>query len=155
MKKIIISAMLSAIMSAGVVYGANQNNTGCGLGTVVFEGSSFSDTTVGQVLIATTNGTSGNQTFGISSGTSNCEQPSTIVKNERLQEFVGENMDALAKDIATSGGESLKTLSELMEISDEQRPFLYAQLQSNFATIYPSSEVSAANVIDNIYLVIR
>lgn len=155
MKKIIICAMVSAVMSAGVAYGANQNNTGCGLGTVVFEGSSFSDTTVGQVLIATTNGTSGNQTFGITSGTSNCEQPTSIVKNERLHEFVGENMDALAKDIATSRGESLETLSELMEISDEQRPLLYAKLQSNFAQIYPSNDVSVANVIDNIYVVLN
>ena len=155
MKKFIATTLVTIMMSAGTAFAANQNNTGCGLGTMVFEGSNFSNTTVGQVLIVTTNGTSGNQTFGITSGTSNCEQPTNIVKNERLQEFVVANMDSIAKDIATAEGESLDTLSELMEISPEQRPLLYAKLQSNFSSIYTSNGVTAAEVIDNIYMIIN
>lgn len=155
MKKIIAGALVTVMMSAGAAFAANQNNTGCGLGTMVFEGSNFSNTTVGQILIVTTNGTSGNQTFGITSGTSNCEQPTNIVKNERLQEFVVANMDSIAKDIATAEGESLDTLSELMEISHEQRPLLYAKLQSNFSSIYTSNDVTAADVIDNIYMIMN
>lgn len=153
--KIIAGALVSVLICAGGAWAANQQNTGCGLGTLVFEGSSFSDTTVGQVLIVTTNGTSGNQTFGITSGTSNCEQPTKIVKNERLQEFVVANMDSLAKDIATGEGESLDTLSELMEVPADNRVLLYAKLQSNFSSIYPSGDVTAANVIDNIATVIQ
>ena len=41
---------------------------GCGLGSMIFE----PDSGFTQVFAATTNGTSGNQTFGITSGTSNC-----------------------------------------------------------------------------------
>src|SRR6186713_935077 len=42
---------------------------GCGLGSMIFE----PDSGFTQVFAATTNGTSGNQTFGITSGTSNCD----------------------------------------------------------------------------------
>src|SRR5690348_11977029 len=42
---------------------------GCGLGSLVFGPN---DAPVAQVLAATTNGTFASQTFGISSGTSNC-----------------------------------------------------------------------------------
>lgn len=155
MKKIVVGAAVSVLMCSGVAFAGNQQNTGCGLGTIVFADAPFGDSTLGQAFIVTTNGTSGNQTFGITSGTSNCDQPAGFVKNERMNEFVVSNMDGLAKDIAAGQGESLDTLAELMEIAPAQRGELYARLQSNFRTIYSSEDVTAANVVDNIYTVIQ
>ena len=65
MKKII--SLIAAIGLTTAVY-ANEN-TGCGLGSMIIKNQ---NSTMLQAIAATTNGTSGNQTFGITSGTSNC-----------------------------------------------------------------------------------
>lgn len=155
MKKMAVALVVSAMMLGSTAYAANMKNTGCGLGTLVFADAPFGETTLGQVFIVTTNGTSGNQTFGITSGTSNCEQPTNFVKNERLNEFVVANMDNLARDIAMGSGESLDTMAELIELPKTERPQLYAKLQANFTKIYTSDTVEAAEVVDNIYTVIQ
>jgi hypothetical protein len=138
---------LCLALVAGNVYAESNRNSGCGLGSMIIENQS---TVLMQVLAATTNGTSGNQTFGISSGTSNCDQPSNWVQNERLNRFVAENMDSLAGDIAQGQGEYLSTLATLMEVPEDQRPEFYSNLQNNFSNIYTSETVNSADVIDNI-----
>jgi hypothetical protein len=59
-------------------------------------------------------------------------------------------MDNIAKDIAMGKGESLDTLSELMDVSVDKRPAFYEKLQANFSRIFTSEKVEAADVIDNI-----
>ena len=103
-----------------------------------------------QIFEATTNTTSGNQTFGITSGTLGCDQPSSFVVNERLQEFAGANMDSLARDIAMGQGESLNTLAELMAIPAVEQAQFASVLQSNFDTIFVTGTESSAIVLDRI-----
>jgi len=100
------------------------------------------------VLAATTNGTSGNQTFGITSGTSNCDKPSNFVSNDKLNKFVAENMDELALDISAGHGETLQTVAKLMNV--ENTDAFSAKLQANFSNIYSNQDVTSANVIDSI-----
>lgn len=156
MKKVLVSAVIFGMMSSGAAFaaGTSQNNTGCGLGSMIL-GEAANDSILLQAFAATTNGTFGNQTFGITSGTSDCKQPSKIVNNERLNEFVVANIDSLAKDIAKGKGESLDTVAELMNIPAEKRTAVYAQLQANFSNIFTSERVEAADVIDNIASVIN
>ena len=155
MKKVLMGILVFSMIGS-TAYAANQSNTGCGLGTLLLgDAAGFNDSTLGQIFIVTTNGTSGNQTFGITSGTSNCDQPKAIVLNERLEEFVVANMDGIAKDIAAAEGETLDTLAELMEISASDRAQTFAKLQSNFSTIYSSSDVTAATVVDAIYSIVN
>ena len=98
MKKVVtVSLVALAVICLGTAVLADQKNYGCGLGSIAFEGN---DGLISQVSAATTNGTFGNQTFGITSGTSNCEQFKTFASNEKINTFVAENMDSLAKDIA-------------------------------------------------------
>ncbi|AXX94221.1 DUF3015 family protein [Arcobacter ellisii] len=141
MKKII--GLVAALGLTASVY-ANEN-TGCGLGSLVIKNQS---TVVLQVLAATTNGTSGNQTFGITSGTSNCDKPSNFVSNDKLNKFVAENMDELAMDISAGKGETLETVAKLMNV--ENKEAFSAKLQANFSNIYSSQNVTSANVIDSI-----
>lgn len=154
MKKIIIGTAVSLLVFSGVAFAENQANTGCGLGTLVFGEAEFGNSSLGQSFIVTTNGI-GIQTFGITSGTSNCDQPSKLVKNDRLNDFVVSNMDSLAKDIAAGEGETLDTLAELMEISADKKADVFARLQGNFSKIYTTDSVTAANVVDNIIDVIQ
>jgi hypothetical protein len=130
---------------------ADQKNYGCGLGSMAFEGN---DGLISQVSAATTNGSSGNQTFGITSGTSNCTEFSTWTSNEKVNVFVADNMDSLAKDIAKGKGEHLDTLASLMNIPQKDRATFNSKLQKNFSRIYTFEDVTAVEVIRNIEAVI-
>lgn len=141
MKKILVSAVAILALNASVM--ANEE-TGCGLGNQVIKNP---DSAVMFSLQATTNQTSGNQTFGITSGTSGCKKVK-FVMNERAQEFVAANMNQLAKEISIGHGESVDTLAELLEVSDKAT--FAAALQSNYNSIYTSQDVVMADVLDNI-----
>ena len=141
MKRIITMLAVAGLTAA--VY-ANEN-TGCGLGSLIIKNQS---TTALQVLAATTNGTSGNQTFGITSGTSNCNKPNNFVSNDKLNKFVEDNMDELALDISAGKGETLETVAKLMNVENNSE--FSAKLQANFSNIYSSQNVTSANVIDSI-----
>jgi len=69
-----------------------DKDIGCGLGTQLWAGK---EGLVFKVLGATTNGTLGNQTFGITSGTLGCHQGGVVTADARLQMFAGANMDNL------------------------------------------------------------
>lgn len=143
MKKFIAIAALASLSSGAF---AQSNNIGCGLGTEIMAGK---NTLLMQVLGATTNGTSGNQTFGISSGTLGCAKPANFVSAE-MQQFVAGNMDALAQDIAQGRGEALETLGNLMNVPAADRATFEAKLQANFADIYAAASVDSSTVIDKI-----
>ena len=85
------------IIFAGMGWAVDPKNTGCGLGSMVFEGQNG---LMSQTAAATTNGIFGNQTFGITSGTLNCERYKDFAYNEKVDTFVAQNMDNLARDIA-------------------------------------------------------
>ncbi|MFK2823568.1 DUF3015 family protein [Arcobacter sp. YIC-80] len=142
MKKLLLSAIAVAALSSSAF--SNQN-TGCGLGSVLIKDQS---TTVMQVLAATTNGTSGNQTFGITSGTLNCEEPASFASNDKLNQFVADNMDELALDISAGKGETLNTVAKLMNVQDSSA--FSAKLKANFSNIYASQNVTSSSVIDSI-----
>lgn len=143
MKKVLVSLAAVVALSSSVMAGVN-NQTGCGLGSMIIKDDS---TAVLLALQATTNGTSGNQTFGITSGTLGC-QKTQFVMNEQAEEFVASNMDQLAKEMAIGRGESIDTLAELLEISDKAT--FSASLQENYNKIYTSQNVKMADVLDNI-----
>jgi len=142
MKKIIVSTIAALALTTSVM--AANNQTGCGLGSVIIKDSSSA---VMLAIQATFNGTSGNQTFGITSGTSGCKK-TKFVMNERAEEFVASNMDTLAKEISVGHGESIDTLAELLNIEDTAT--FSASLQANYNSIYTSEKVQMNDVLDNI-----
>jgi len=70
-RSFVIVFLVSLTAAVPVLSHASQKNTGCGLGSVIFKGQ---DALLFQILAVTTNGTSGNQTFGITTGTLNCDR---------------------------------------------------------------------------------
>ena len=150
MKKLLVFAVVFAVMAfaVGSAFAATNPNTGCGLGSLAWQGKA--DSTLFQAFEATTNGTFGSQTFGITTGTSNCTQPSKFVSNEKTNEFVVANMDNLAKDIARGSGETLEALADLMQIPAGERAAFYQKLQTSFAKIFTSEDVVLAGVMDNV-----
>ncbi|EQB39137.1 hypothetical protein M947_08225 [Sulfurimonas hongkongensis] len=143
MKKILLSAVAVIALTSSAMANVNSQ-TGCGLGSMIIKDDS---TAVMLALQATTNGTSGNQTFGITSGTSGCTK-TKFVMNERAEEFVASNMDILAKEIAVGHGESIDTLAELLNVEDSAT--FASSLQANYNSIYTSKSVEMSDVLDNI-----
>lgn len=149
MKRIVLTIAATLAMT-GVAFAAGnaRNNVGCGLGTMLWENKANNSVLL-QSFQATTNGTSGNQTFGITSGTSECSKPSSFVQNEKLIHFVQANMDNLAKDIAVGKGETLDTFAEMLGVAPAAQEAFNARLQANFDKIFTSENVVLAEVIDN------
>ena len=120
---------------------------GCGLGSMLFG----KQTGMIQVLAATTNGLFGSQTFGISSGTSNCTDTGGGMASTRS--FVETNKEALAKDISRGQGETISSLTTLAGCQDSKR--VGTVLQSDFAKIFPSASVSGSKAADNVVQALR
>jgi hypothetical protein len=119
-------------------------DAGCGLGSIL-----FGDTRgAGQIFASTTNTTFYSQTFGITSGTSNCVD--VVPGYASARQFSETNRPALSKEIARGGGESVRALSSLGGCRDAVR--VGASLQRQFRRIVPDAAVSdrafGANVVD-------
>lgn len=89
--------------------GQGYGQAGCGLGSMVMGANG------NQILAATTNGTSGNQTFGISTGTLNCQKDAIFKAENEVPAFIEVNKVALANDAARGQGETLAGLANLMK----------------------------------------
>ena len=73
---------------------------GCGLGKLIWSDYSKQKSIGPQVLQSTTNGTSGSQTFGISSGTSGCTNDGTVMAEHKVNVFAAANYDNLTQEMA-------------------------------------------------------
>ncbi|PAF45007.1 DUF3015 family protein [Helicobacter sp. 11S02596-1] len=142
MKKLTLSLVLAGAL-ASTAFAAANKSSGCGLGSMLIDG----DSKLIHIIQATTNGTSANQTFAITSGTSGCSD-TKLVLDERVQEFVAANMDNLSKDISRGAGESLDTLVELLAVADKED--FKARLQANYNAIYQDENAQMSDVLDNI-----
>jgi hypothetical protein len=118
-------------------YGA----AGCGLGSMAFNRQPG----IYQILAATTNSLSGTQTFGITSGTSNCG-PSMFASGTR--NFVEANREALAKDMSRGQGETIGALTWMAGCSNSQA--VGAVLQQRYTTIIPSEKASSQEIADKL-----
>ena len=154
MQRLTILASVVGLIAASPAFADQKpvNNVGCGLGSMAWEGESG----VGpQILAATTNGTAGNQTFGISSQTSGCAPNGKVMVPERMAMFIGPNMNQLAQDMSRGQGETLATLAYVIGIAEQDRPAFYAATQREFVRIMPRENVTAADVANSISAVMR
>jgi hypothetical protein len=105
-----LAALAVSLGAAGVASAAPYGAAGCGLGSIVFG----SQAGFVQVSAATTNGTSGNQTFGITSGTSNCVPSSKAEAFNKQREFVNTNLASLATEMSQGNGETLAAFTQTL-----------------------------------------
>lgn len=120
---------------------------GCGLGSVLFGESESRGV---QILSSTTNGTYSNNTFGMSSGTSNCNperaETATAVK-KNIDLFVAANREALATDLAKNNGETIVALAQIVGCQDSKE--MGTQLKKSYGAIFTSTQEEA--VATNLY----
>jgi Protein of unknown function (DUF3015) len=142
MRKILIAFVISAVPAFAF---AQQNNIGsCGWGSKLFDGQGG---VVPQSLGATTNYTFGNQTFGITSGTSGCTQDGVVKSTWKTAMFIDGNKDRLARDMSIGNGETLDSLAHLIGVRQEDRATFGRVMQANVSVIFPSGSTTNDSVV--------
>ncbi len=149
---LLLAASMLMIGGGGTVFAAHPDNgPGCGLGKLAWSDYSGQKQIAPQVLMATTNGTFGSQTFGISTGTSGCTNDGTIFSAEQVNVFAAINFDNLAQEMAQGQGEHLASLATLMGIPQEQHSSFFKMTQEKYATFIQSGENSPKAVVKAIH----
>ncbi|HFQ14285.1 MAG TPA: DUF3015 domain-containing protein [Gammaproteobacteria bacterium] len=143
MKKLVFASLLSTFAIASAQ--ADTINVGCGLGSMVFDGKTDK---VSQILAVTTNGTSGNQTFGISSNTLGCKADGRVKSYAAVSTFMTANIDKVAHDMAMGQGESMETLAALMGMNEEHKARFFTVSKNHFDQIFSSTQTTSEEAID-------
>jgi opacity protein-like surface antigen len=131
MKKLLLAVAALGALSTSAM--AASGPAGCGLGSVLFEGKQG---LVFNVLAATFNGSSGSQTFGMSTGTLNCNvSDSTTVSKIN---FIEANKVALATEVAQGQGETLASLATVYGCNN--LPVMSSALKVNYETIFGTTQ---------------
>jgi hypothetical protein len=149
--------LVAFVLSAGVAYADAENPAahgkatfglaGCGLGSMIFGDQKGAI----QILAATTNSTFGSQTFGITSGTSNCVESGSGTTGAR--NFIEGNREALAKDAARGSGETITTLTAMAGCKDAKA--VGVTLQKRFAQLFPGEKAPVEQVSQNVLKELR
>lgn len=124
MKKLVLAMALGLFATQTM---AAHGPSGCGLGSMLFAGK---EGLVFNVLAATFNGSSGNQTFGMSTGTLGCEDAKDAKVSGPV--FILNNREKLANDISRGQGETLDAYLKLIGAESVNKKVL----QQNFATLF-------------------
>ncbi len=145
MKKLLMmSALILTLVSfSGSAFAAGYGDAGCGLGSIIFHNEQGAV----QVLAATTNGTSWNQTFGITSGTSNCNIAGLVKAEKEREEFAKKNYSSLVKEMAMGEGENLDTLASLYGCSENSHADFGSMAQENFSDIIKNDSTTYQDML--------
>jgi hypothetical protein len=148
-KLLLIAALLSSTpalatdQTVAALKGTGTYGTaGCGLGSMAFG----SQPGAIQILAATTNGLFANQTFGITTGSSNCGAGAMAANGTR--NFVEANREVLAKDLSRGQGETIGVLTWMAGCENSKA--VGAALQSRYSTIIPSEQTSSQEIADKL-----
>lgn len=141
LNKKLVLALLMGAAPMGAMAGADGS---CGVGTKIFDGQKG---IAPQVLAMTTNGSTYNQLFGVTSGTLGCNPDAAVKSNWKMSMFIENNKAALARDMSSGSGETLDSLAALMGMKDADKAAFARVAQQNFTRIFPADDANTAKVM--------
>jgi hypothetical protein len=143
MKKLMaVLSLVAALPTLAIA--ATDNVGGCGVGSMIFKSQSG---VAPQVLAVTTNGSTGNQTFGITSGTLGCTQDGVVHSNMKTAMFIQDNKDQLARDMSVGSGETLAALSHLLGVQAQDQAAFNRLTKDNVARIFSTDNKPTDQVV--------
>lgn len=148
MKRIMTGLVLlgtSSIAMAGAAGG-----DGCGWGNMLFEGQSGP---APHILGATTNATSGNNTFGMTSGTNGCSTSGKLTYGGK--NVVSSIMNEFSEDVARGEGDALDTVAVVYGVAADDRDTFAQVMHQNFSVIFPNENVTADEMMASIEAVMK
>ncbi len=128
------------------VFAAGYGSAGCGLGSIVIG----SDRGPEQIFAATTNGTFGSQTFGMTSGTSNCGDHGLLNLSKEREIFASENYTSLVKEMAQGKGENLNILAGMYQCPTAHYPEFGAMTQEKFDVLITGAETTPLELLSQL-----
>jgi hypothetical protein len=149
MRKLTLSLALVlgvGLGSAGAAK-AEYGMAGCGLGSLLFGND---NSTLMQILASTTNGTFGSQTFGITSGTSNCTAGGAVKAAREQAAFAEVNFQDLKRNMAAGGGEFLISFATLLGCEESVKADLGKMTQQKFEVIFSSAKTTPVNMLSSV-----
>src|SRR5690606_9356232 len=150
MKRLVLaSALLGASMSASAVA---PGGPGCGWGNLLFEGQSGLPM---HILASLANGTAGNATLGMTTGTNGCDTSGSLTYSGKSLLSMNGVLEEVAHDVAMGEGEALTALSVAMGVPAEDRTHFSSVMHQNFAVIFPSENVTAEQVLASIESIMK
>lgn len=127
--------------------GNPDNGPGCGLGKLAWQDYKGQKEIAPQVMMATTNGTFGSTTFGISFGTSGCTNDGVIMGEMKTQAFTEATFASLSQDMARGGGEHLTSLAALLGVPADQHAAFFERAQARYLALLEAGEAMPVAVI--------
>ena len=144
---ILIACSLLVLQAVGVGAAGNPDNgPGCGLGKLAWMDYGSQKQIAPQVMMATTNGTFGSTTFGISSGTSGCTNDGVIMKNKHIN-MASRAFESLAEEMAQGRGEHLASLAVLLGVRVETQPDFFALVQEKYTLLVGPDDTTAVTML--------
>jgi hypothetical protein len=126
---------------------AHAQDAGCGLGSMILKDNGK----LLQLFAMTTNQTTFTQTFGITSGTSNCRASSLVMNDKAIEYFAEVNKDELSREMAEGKGEKLAALASLFGCQSQDSVSSFEKMtQSSFEFIFPSATTSPEEMVRNL-----
>lgn len=148
MKKIIGSIVLLTASSAAMADA--PGGPGCGWGNMLFEGESGMGM---HFLATTTNGTSGNKTFGMTTGTNGCSTSGALTYGGKS--MISSIMGEFTEDVARGEGEALNAVAVALGIAPADRAAFAQVTHENFAAIFTSENVTVEEVMTSLNEVMK
>jgi hypothetical protein len=147
-KVLLLSVAVLFGMQAGLAMAANPDTgPGCGLGKLAWSDYAHQKDIAPQVLMATTNGTFGSQTFGISTGTSGCTNDGQVMSEHKTTMFAQLNFENLSQEMAQGQGEHLASLATLMGVPAEHQAAFFALTQERYTSLVKTGEASPVAMV--------
>lgn len=142
-----VLTMEAKAQPAATGFEPTYGTAGCGLGSMLIGNKPG----IVQIFASTTNSILGTQTFGITTGTSNCGTDGGAIATTK--NFVETNRAVVAKDIARGRGETIATLTALAGCRDTRS--VGSSLQKNFGRIFPDPAIADRDVARNVVSVLK
>lgn len=147
-KVLMLSVAVLFGMQAGLAMAANPDTgPGCGLGKLAWSDYKNQKNIGPQVLMATTNGTFGSTTFGISTGTSGCTNDGKVMAEQKTTLFAQLNFENLSQEMAQGQGEHLASLATLMGVPAEHQAAFFAMTQERYTSLVKTGEASPVAMV--------
>ena len=150
MKRILLGSIL--LSSSALTFAVAPGGPNCGWGNMLFEGQAGLPS---HVVASITNGTSGNGTFGMTSGTNGCSADGTLTYGGKSMLNVGIMMDEFTEDVAQGDGEVLSALAVSLGIVPEDRAIFKDAMHSNFDQLFPSDSVVTEQVVATMFDIMK
>lgn len=147
MKKLIAAVVLAGASTTALAEA--PGGPGCGWGNMLLEGQSGLPV---HLLATIINGTSGNATFGMTTGTNGCSTAAKLSYNGKsLLGMTPGMMDEIAADAAVGDGDALTALAVVLGIQPEDRAAFKALTREHFTALFPSADVQSSDFVATLF----